>query len=81
MGRMRGRDWREVGMDRWAGMEGFTYTLPICIVFACMPKLHILLVPGVTSRWGMLHEYWVTLYLIGEAKFEEAAAARHASPW
>ena len=73
---------------RWAGMEGFTYTLPICIVFACMPKLHILLVPrarpDAAQRFtvGNVHEYWVTLYLIGEAKFEEAAAAaRHASPW
>ena len=27
-----------------------------------------------------MHEYWVTLYLIGEAKFEEAAAALAVQP-
>ena len=59
----------------WRGFK--THMLFSCpyVVFACMPKLHILLVPGATSRWGMLHEYWVTLYLIGEAKFWRGNAA------
>ena len=64
--------WRRRHARRGGGWRGFkTHMLFSCpyVVFACMPKLHILLVPGVTSRWGMLHEYWVTLYLIGEAKF------------
>ena len=49
-----------------------------------MPKLHILLVPrarpDAAQRFtvGNVHEYWVTLYLIGEAKFEEVAAVHRA---